>query len=220
MMTLREAQDVVELYAPSDYYRDQYRGYEADYLQGVADLVGGRRPGLRVLEVGPGWGTLAVWMRGQGYDVTVLDFLPVGTFIAPELLDKTGIRYMQWAIDQGPVAPELGHGYELVVMTQVLPHLKWSPVNALANVASMMHPEGTLVTSALDAECYPHIQPAFRRWQDVPRWTPDVEPAPELEVCMYTSESLGELLTGAFSSVRVWRPEGSTTMLATCRGVE
>lgn len=217
MMTLREAQDVVERLAPSDYYRDHYRGYEADYLQGVADLVAARRPGLRVLEVGPGWGTLAVWMAAQRYSVTVMDYLPVGTFIASALLDETGIRYMQWAIDQGPVAPELGHGYELVVMTQVIPHLKWSPVQALANVAAMMHPEGILVTSALDAECYPHIQPAFGHWCDVPEWTPGAEPAPELEVCMYTQETLGDLLSGAFGSVRVWRPEGSTTMLAMCR---
>lgn len=218
MLTLREAQDTVERLAPSDYYRDHYRGYEADYLQGVADLVDGKRPGLRVLEIGPGWGTLAVWMAARGYDVTVMDYLPIGTFIAPALLDETGIHYEQWAIDQS--APPPGLGYGLVVMTQVLPHLKWSPVTAIGNVASMMHPDGMLVTSALDAECYPHIHPAFAHWRDVPQWTPGAEPAPELEVCMYTQETLAELLSGSFTSVRVWRPEGSTTMLATCRGVE
>lgn len=217
MLTLHEAQDIVERLAPSDYYRDHYRGYETDYLAQVADLVDSRRPGLRVLEVGPGWGTLAVWMAARGYDVTVMDYLPVGTFIAHELLDETGIIYEQWAIDQS--APPPGLGYELVVMTQVLPHLKWSPVTALGNVASMMHPDGMLVTSALDAECYPHIHPAFAHWRDVPEWAPGAEPAPELEVCMYTHETLAELLSGSFTSVRVWRPEGSTTMLATCRGV-
>lgn len=217
MLTLREAQDTVERLAPGPYYRDHYRGYETDYLAQVADLVDSRRPGLRVLEVGPGWGTLAVWMAARGYDVTVMDYLPVGTFIAQELLVETDIRYEQWAIDQS--APPPGLGYGLVVMTQVLPHLKWSPVTALANVASVMHPEGILVTSALDAECYPHIHPAFAHWRDVPQWTPGAEPAPELEVCMYTHETLAELLSGSFTSVRVWRPEGSTTMLATCRGV-
>lgn len=218
MLTLREAQDTVERLAPGPYYRDHYRGFEADYLQGVADVVAEQPSGLRVLEVGPGWGTLAVWMAARGYDVTVMDYLPIGTFIAPALLDETGIHYEQWAIDQS--APPPGLGYGLVVMTQVLPHLKWSPVTALRNVASVMHPDGTLVTSALDAECYPHIHPAFSHWRDVPQWTPGAEPVPDLEVCMYTQETLGELLSGAFMSVRVWRPEGSTTMLATCRGVE
>ena len=216
-MTIEQAQDFVERMAPNPYYRDHYRGYEADYLQGVADVVSEQPPGLRVLEIGPGWGTLAVWMAARGYDVTVMDYLPVGTFISPALLDETGIQYEQWAIDQS--APPPGLGYELVVMTQVLPHLKWSPADAVRNVASTMHQDGLLVTSALDAECYPHIVPAHRHWAHVPQWSPGAEPTPELEVCMYTRDTLRDLLDLAFTSVRVWRPEGSTTMLATCRGV-
>jgi len=216
-VTIEQAQDFVERMAPNPYYRDHYRGYEADYLQGVADVVSEQPPGLRVLEIGPGWGTLAVWMAARGYDVTVMDYLPVGTFISPALLDETGIQYEQWAIDQS--APPPGLGYELVVMTQVLPHLKWSPADAVRNVASTMHQDGLLVTSALDAECYPHIVPAHRHWAHVPQWSPGAEPTPELEVCMYTRDTLRDLLDLAFTSVRVWRPEGSTTMLATCRGV-
>jgi 2-polyprenyl-3-methyl-5-hydroxy-6-metoxy-1,4-benzoquinol methylase len=217
-VTIEQAQDFVERMAPNPYYRDHYRGYEADYLQGVADVVSEQPPGLRVLEIGPGWGTLAVWMAARGYDVTVMDYLPVGTFISPALLDETGIQYEQWAIDQS--APPPGLGYELVVMTQVLPHLKWSPADAVRNVASTMHQDGLLVTSALDAECYPHIHPAYSHWRDVPQWSPGATPAPQLEVCMYTRDTLRDLLDLAFTSVRIWRPEGSTTMLATCRGVE
>lgn len=219
MLTLREAQDTVERLAPGPYYRDHYRGYEADYLQGVADVVAEQPSGLRVLEIGPGWGTLSVWMVNHGHDVTVLDYLPVGTLIAQALLDETGIRYVQGAIDEDAPPADLRTDYELVVMTQVLPHLKWSPLQALRNVAAAMHPRAMLVTSALDAECYPHIVPAHRHWAHVPAWQPGAEPAPELEVCMYTHETLAELLSGSFTSVRVWRPEGSTTMLATCRGV-
>lgn len=218
-MTITQAQDFVERLAPGPYYRDHYRGYEADYLQGVADVVSEQPPGLRVLEIGPGWGTLSVWMVNHGHDVTVLDYLPVGTFIAEALLRRTGIRYVQGAIDEDAPPADLRTDYELVVMTQVLPHLKWSPLQALRNVAAVMHPRAMLVTSALDAECYPHIHPAFAHWRDVPEWAPGAEPAPELEVCMYTHETLAELLSGSFTSVRVWRPEGSTTMLATCRGV-
>ena len=218
-MTIEQAQDFVERMAPNPYYHDHYRGYEADYLQGVADVVSEQPPGLRVLEVGPGWRTLAVWMASMDYEVTVLDYLPLGTFMAPALLDETHIRYVQGAIDQDVAPAGLEPGYELVVMTQVLPHLKWSPADAVRNVASTMHQDGLLVTSALDAECYPHIVPAHRHWAHVPQWSPGAEPTPELEVCMYTRDTLRDLLDLAFTSVRVWRPEGSTTMLATCRGV-
>lgn len=219
-MTIEQAQDLVERMAPNPYYADHYRGYEADYLQGVADIVAEQPPGLRVLEIGPGWGTLSVWMVNHGHDVTVLDYLPVGTFIAEQLLRRTGIRYVQGAIDEDAPPADLRTDYELVVMTQVLPHLKWSPLQATRNVAAVMHPRAMLVTSALDAECYPHIMPAHRHWAYVPQWHPGAEPTPELEVCMYTREDLTGLLSQVWTAVRVWRPEGSTTMLATCRGVE
>jgi 2-polyprenyl-3-methyl-5-hydroxy-6-metoxy-1,4-benzoquinol methylase len=218
-MTLNEAQDYIERMAPGPYYRDHYRGYEADYLAHVVAEIEQYNSGQQVLEVGPGWGTLSVWMANRGHQVTVLDDQPLGTYIAPVLLAQTGIRYVQGAIDRDELPAQLGNHYQLVVMTQVIPHLKWSPADAVGNVASVMHPEGILVTSALDAECYPHIHPAFAHWRDVPEWAPGAEPAPELEVCMYTHETLAELLSGSFTSVRVWRPEGSTTMLATCRGV-
>ena len=218
-MTIEQAQDFVERMAPNPYYHDHYRGYETDYLAQVADLVDSRRRGLRVLEVGPGWGTLAVWMAARGYDVTVMDYLPVGTFIVQGLLDEMGIRYVQGSIDQSTPPAGLRTDYDLVVMTQVIPHLKWSPVQALTNVAAAMHPEGMLVTSALDAECYPHIHPAFDHWRDVPQWSPGATPAPQLEVCMYTQDELEDLLRQVWDTVHVWRPEGSTTMLAACRGV-
>lgn len=215
-MTITQAQDFVERMAPSPYYRDHYRGYEADYLQGVADIVA-EQAGGQVLEIGPGWGTLSVWMVNHGHEVTVLDYLPVGTYMAEDLLRRTGIRYVQGAIDEDAPPADLRPGYELVVMTQVIPHLKWSPLQALRNVASVMHPDGLLVTSALDAECYPNIMPAHRHWSHVPLWQAGLEPAPEVEVCMYTPEDLGDLLRQVWATVHVWRPEGSTTMLATCR---
>lgn len=217
-MTIQQAQDFVERMAPNPYYADHYRGYEADYLQGVADIVSEQDAGRQVLEIGPGWGTLAVWTVNHGHDVTVLDQEPIGTFIAPELLRRTGIRYVQGAIDEDAPPADLRPGYELVVMTQVLPHLKWSPLQALQNVAAIMHPEGLLVTSALDAECYPHIVPAHRHWSHVPLWRPGAEPTPDLEVCMYTQDELEDLLRQVWDTVHVWRPEGSTTMLATCQG--
>ena len=222
-MTLSDAQDYVERLAPGPYYRDHYRGYEADYLAHVVAEIEQYNSGQQVLEVGPGWGTLSVWMANRGHQVTVLDEQPLGTYIAPVLLEQTGIRYVQGAIDRDELPAQLGNHYQLVVMTQVLPHLKWSPADAVGNVARLMHPDGRLITSALAAECYPHVQPAFSRWQDVPRYEPWLAPSPQVEVCMYTQEAFGELLGTAFRTVRVWQPTGSTTMLAECRrplGVE
>ena len=216
-MTLSEAQDYVERLAPGPYYRDHYRGYEADYLQDVIDLLLPLGSGRRVLEVGPGWGTLAVWMTDRAHQVTVLDQQPVGTYIAEDLLRHMGIRYVQGAIDEYALPDGISGQFDLVVMTQVIPHLKWRPDAALRHVNHVLATSGRLITSALDSRCYPHVTPAFERWQDVPVYESWLTPVPDVEVCMYTQETFRELLETEYGLVRITQRPGSTTMLAECR---
>jgi len=216
-MTLQQAQDYVERLAPDPYYRDNYRSYEADYLPDVVDLIAPLGSGLKVLEVGPGWGTLAVWMVDRAHKVTVLDQQPMGTYISGELLRQTGIRYVQGEVD-GYAMPYTANGpYDLVICTQVIPHLKWRPDAALRNINCAMAPSGRLITSALDSRCYPHVIPAFPRWQDVPKYESWLAPVPDIEVCMYTQETFRGLLETEYGSVRITQRPGSTTMLAECR---
>lgn len=216
-MTLQQAQDYVERLAPGPYYRDHYRGYEADYLQDVIDLLLPLGSGKRVLEVGPGWGTLAVWMTDRAHEVTVLDQQPIGTYIAEDILRQTGIRYVQGAIDEYALPDGISGQFDLVVMTQVIPHLKWRPDAALRHANHALATSGRLITSALDSRCYPHVTPAFERWQDVPAYESWLAPVPEVEVCMYTQETFRGLLETEYGLVRITQRPGSTTMLAECR---
>ena len=216
-MTLTEAQDYVQRLAPGPYYRDSYRGYEADYLQDVIDLVLPLGSGLRVLEVGPGWGTLAVWMTDRAHNVTVLDQMPIGTYIAEDLLKQTGIRYVQGPIDEDYLPEGISGAFDLIVMTQVIPHLKWRPDRALFHVNTVLARSGRLITSALDATCYPHVVPAYPRWQDVPEYESWLEPTQAIEVCMYTQETFRELLETEYGLVRITQRPGSTTLIAECR---
>jgi len=151
--------------------------------------------------------------------VTVLDQQPVGTYIAEDLLKQTGIRYVQGEVD-GYCLPDdvfLVGGYDIVVMTQVIPHLKWRPDAAIRNVNRVLSRSGRLITSALDAGCYPHVTPAFPRWQDVPVYESWLAPVPDVEVCMYTEETFRGLLETEYGLVRITQRPGSTTMLAECR---
>lgn len=216
-MTLQQAQDYVERMAPNPYYRDHYRGYEADYLQGVIDLLLPLGSGKRVLEVGPGWGTLAVWMTDRAHQVTVLDQQPVGTYIAEDLLRHMGIRYVQGEVDGYSLPDAVSGPYDIVVMTQVIPHLKWRPDAALRHINRVLSRSGRLITSALDSRCYPHVTPAFQRWQDVPVYESWLTPVPDVEVCMYTPETFRGLLEREFGLVRITQRPGSTTMIAECR---
>jgi len=211
-LTLEEAQEVVVLHAPHLYYRDAYRAMERDYLPHLCRAIDGREPG-RVLDIGPGWGTMMVWLASRGHEVTVLDLMPPGTFLTPNLVELAGARYLQADISEGPVE-ELRGGMDLVLMTQVLPHLKWQPEEAVRHAAAMLAPGGEFVASALDADCYPNLACTHGTcWQMVPRWGKG-EASPDEVVCMFTAGGLAELLCRVFPpGVAVCRDASSSVLL-------
>lgn len=210
--TLKEAQEIVALHAPNDYYRDHYRGMENDYLPHLCRLLEDVEP-RRVLDIGPGWGTMMVWLASRDFDVTVLDSMPLGTFIAPSLVDLAGARYVEADISEGPVE-DLSRGMDLVLMTQVLPHLKFQPEEAVRHAAAMLAPGGQFVASVLDAECYPHVESTYGTdWEAVPAWGWAEEPE-DMVVCMFTASGFSELLCRVFEpAVLVYRHEDSTVLL-------
>jgi len=105
--------------------------------------------------------------------------------------------------------------YNLVMMTQVLPHLCWRPDQAVINAASMVAEDGTFVCSALNKASYQDKPIPFANWKDVPRL--DEGPQPQESVkCLYYEDDLRELLELSFKVVRIWQPEGCSTMIAEC----
>lgn len=212
-MTLDEAQGIVEANAPSSYYVTSYRTMEKSYLPHVCAALAPIDAGS-ALDIGPGWGTMAVWLSARGWDVTVMDFVPLGQFISPGLLEVTGAAYAQTDICSGD-GPDVAA--DLITMTQVIPHLKWSPLDALANCRGMLKEGGRLVACLLDAAVHPHVQTAHGlAWREVPSYG-EGELIDECVVCMYTTETFDELLSEVFDDVRVWQPQGSPVIFAEAR---
>jgi len=212
-MTLQEAQDLVEANAPFPYYADEYRGFEADYLPALCDLLAEFQPS-RVLEIGPGWGTMMVWLAAQGWEVTVAEWVQMGTFLTQEFLAMIGAQWEQLDTCEKALA---GRQFDLILMTQVLPHLKWHPLAAVQHCAEMLAPGGTCVVSALNVQDYPNIEtPYGTNWQAVPHYKQAAAPE-AMVVVMYSIESLHELLGTAFEDVTVFQPEGSTVMFGQAR---
>ena len=212
-MTLTDAQDIVQAHAPKSYYAEYYRACEGDYLPHLCALLE-ELPAGRALDVGPGWGTMMVWLAARGWEVVVADYVPLGFHITPRLVAVTGARYVQANIFTGPLA----YGqFDLITMTQVIPHLKWRPDRALRNCGAMLAEGGQVIVCVLDLLDYADLHATYdARWWTVPEYG-DGEPSPDMVICMYTQETLLDLLGGVFAEVKAWKPEGSTVLFGQCR---
>ena len=214
-MNLDEAQTIAAKHAPHEYYVDQYRGMERMYLDPLFKHLSDYAP-MRVLEIGPGWGTTAAWLVDKGHDVTVVDLMPIGTFMAQSLVDELGVTFVNADIedaawpDTGTAAP-----FDLVIMTQVLPHLAWRPDRALKHMAGLMTDDAVFVTSVLDRKNYRDLDATFGdSWMDVPEWH-TTERCEDIVKCMYTKQTFRQLLETQFTNIRIWKPRRSTVLFAT-----
>jgi len=213
LQSLTEVQDIVATFAPEKYYSETYRPWEQGHLPALCEHLGDWEP-RTVLDVGPGWGVMAVWFARQGWEVAVMDGVPQGRYITEDLCAEYGITYHRANIE----GASLDQQFRLVTMTQVIPHLRWRPDTAVANVAAMLKPRGTYICSVLDKAIYAtNVVPHYAHWRDVPRQADGVPARPESETCMYLREDLRALLEGAFCDVWTWQPEGCETIFAECR---
>ena len=208
--SLTDAQDIVEKFAPSQNYAEKYRGWERDYLPALCKHLENASPEA-ALDIGPGWGTMGVWLARRGCAVTVMDFQPPGYYLTEALCAEHGITYAQADIER----THLGERYDLVLMTQVLPHLCWRPDQAVVNAAAMLAKDGTFICSALNKAGYKDKPVPFGNWRDLPRLDEGPEPQESVK-CLYYESDLRELLERCFKAVRIWHPEGCSTMMAEC----
>jgi SAM-dependent methyltransferase len=213
-MDLDDAQTVVARHASDNYYVDHYRGMERMYLPSLFEYLADYEP-KRVLEIGPGWGTTAAWLVARGHDVTVIDLMPVGAFMAQSLVDELGVAYVRSDIEDtaAPEKADLGT-FDVVVMTQVIHHLAWRPDRALRHVRELMGEGGILVSSVLDRQDYPDLDSAFGdNWMDVPEWR-STERCEDIVKCMYTEQTFRQLLETQFRFVELWKPVDSAVLFA------
>ena len=205
-MNLREAQSKAASYTDNPYYLSDYKPMERLYLPSLLRLLKRVEP-CRVLEIGPGWGTTAMWLADRGYATTVMDLVPSGTFMSQQMLEDYGITYVQNDIENqvAPSGVDLGT-FDIVIMTQVIHHLAWRPDRALRHASALMATDGRFITSVLDRRRYRRLDAAYGDdWRNVPEWG-DGEKSREVVKCMYTKATFESLLRSVFDDVRVWRP--------------
>jgi SAM-dependent methyltransferase len=211
-LTLAQAQDIIADCSPQPhYYRDHYRRMEYSYLPDLCAWFAGREPGS-ICDVGPGHGTLMVWLASRGWDVTVMDIMPRGHWISGEVLTAWGARYVQRDVLVAPLARRFG----VVIMTQVIPHLRHRPDRALRHCVAMMEEGAPLVTSVNVAGHYGPEPPPYAHWREVPEWG-TCPPRAEIVQCRYDEAAYRDLLESVFAANVVWRSRTGAVLLAESR---
>ncbi|HSM00907.1 MAG TPA: class I SAM-dependent methyltransferase [Acidimicrobiia bacterium] len=211
------AQMAITPVAADPYYRLQYRRMERMYLPALFRALAPLAPS-RILEIGPGFGTTAYWLARRGHSVTVMDLMPLGTFLTQEGLEKIGCEFVHHDIEDSPAPEGVEVGrFDAVVMTQVIHHLAWRPDRALTHVAALLADDGRFFASVLDREAYPDVAAEFGDdWRAVPEWRTAPRSGAVVK-CMYTAETFSDLLATRFEELRVSRPRGVVLAAATLR---
>ena len=213
MLSLTEAQDIVQASAPNDYYRNVYRPAENTYLPRLCAWLEGFPPG-RAVDVGPGWGTMLTWLTARGWRADCVDLMPPGHWIPPDTIGRLGIEFVQHDICSGPPPLEQG-SYDLLLMGQVLGHVKFSPADCLRNVLCLLKPGGVGVVHVLDRDKAPIVS-ATQEWWELPAWGQGT-PTELMNSTQYSRESFAKLLETVSSSENLWPDDGGPVIFGTCR---
>ena len=141
-----------------------------------------------------------LWMAAHGWAVEVWDMIPKGVWITDALLQRASAAFRCRDVFEGPLQTE---AYDLIVMTQVIAHLKFRPDPAIATCRDMLKPGGQLIVTALDPN-FAHARSTYQNWRQVPEFGVG-EPCPDMVVCLYKTAALEDLLRTSFAEVNVWQ---------------
>ena len=137
----------------SRQWDERYRGDELVWTSSPNQFVVAEAVGLqagRAVDLACGEGRNAIWLAEQGWQVTGVDFSPVGLAKAKRFADLWGVQvtWVESAIEQWTPPPE---GFELVAMCYLqLPQPNRS--SAIAVAASAVARGGTLLVIAHDID--------------------------------------------------------------------
>lgn len=202
---LKQVQTIVSQYA-TDYYVNTYSKGEKTYYPKVFEVILEETMPCKALDIGPGWGTGSVWLSLNGYKVTAIDKRARGYYPDSELWDEYSINYLEKDV----VAHHIPSKYGLVVMTQVLPHLKWHPSSIIHKVRMSLSENGVFIYTA---NIGGDKVSAYANWRDVPHYSNDKMPTEEIVTTYYNYDDLVSLMAEAFEDFTVQQIGETNTLI-------
>ncbi len=155
------------LYGPDNYYTTKYSGEEASYVGAIPRWMGLRVKLGDVLDIGPGYGTLACCASAMGaVSVTTIDRVP---FMSLEVIDEFHLIALNGDIERNcpTLAPDT---YDTIIMTEVLEHLNFHPLQTLQKIAASMKSGGCLYLSTPDQSSWGKLTHRYPELGAMPRY--------------------------------------------------
>ena len=217
MITFEQAQSEILKINPDNYYSHYYIQQEKHYLKDVMDAIIKEGTHFKsVLDIGPGWGTLMLWLSEFVDNISVLDIIKPGVWIPEKLLEEKNVKFYHENIFD----TQISDIFDIITMTQVIPHLKYNPIYVIQKIAKLINNDGVFITCLLDNEHHETVQSKYGKyWKALPIYGGVDDPVgdSDLVTAMYDRYSFFELLSYGFDSVSISRCESGIELLAVCK---
>lgn len=192
---LREAEAIVNARSPYAE-REEWavtKQHHAAWCEPIIMVMQGLPAGSRVLDIGPGYGALAVAATLLGHNVTAVEL-----FL--DALEWRGIEWVHGDIQDNRVFPGYiwgGHylkQFGMVIMAEVLEHLNFHPAEVFANISGALRgTTGAFIGSTPLPGVWPGDEPTSG---DLPKWTSE-HVAEDRHVRLYSQDEVAALLEDA-----------------------
>lgn len=165
---LLATQDAVERGSTNPHYAKAYRAEETSYWLHLARWMYEDAQTMtfrRVLDVGPGYGTLALYLHElSGCDVRLVDTLDV--YLSRALADRPRFEFRVSNVETEPL-PFAGP-FDAVIFSEVVEHLNFHPVPTLRKLAEAMAPAGRMYLSTPDAAFWGRVTKYYDSLAEIP----------------------------------------------------
>ena len=169
MISIKETQQIILQNNPHGYY-STYMQYEQSYWSNIPSWILKQNNITNVLDIGCAYGSIGLFTKfNTNADLYCIDFMK---YMSDELIEKYDINYQINNIETD--AFPFSQKYDLIIFTEILEHLNYSPITTLEKIANLLTDNGVIMLSTPSAEYWGKL-PYYNSWKDMPNIDQEIE---------------------------------------------
>lgn len=154
---------------------EEYLQYSRGWHYLIFQYIEKYRTGAYALDIGALFGVTSVFLSRIGMNVTALD--GYADEIPDEIKSKYDLSFIFANLEHTNRIPLFNDFFDMVIMSEVLEHLNYSPIPVLLTLRNAMKADGVLIINTPDDREYPDVPegPVARNCHhlDIPIWEKD-----------------------------------------------